>query len=295
MGLTISSSKTPIIAKPFIKWVGGKRQLLPELELRVPKSIDAYFEPFVGGGAMFFHLAERIGSCYLSDTNSDLIDTYKAIQSNPRGLISELRCHKNTKDHFEYVRGLDRCLDYADSRSFVEKAARFIYLNKTCFNGLYRVNSKGHFNSPFGRYKNPNIVDADNIFACNSVLCRPGVFLDKRSYCETLSDIKNISRTCGSVFVYLDPPYIPISPTSSFTQYSKGGFTVDDHKKLKTFCDTLSELGIKWMQSNSSAELVFSLYQDYFVEKMPVRRNVSASVSGRNVVYETIIRNYGDE
>lgn len=292
--MTLSGRTTThsVSAKPFVKWLGGKRQLLPELDARVPTNLDVYFEPFLGGGALFFHLCDRIKQAYLSDKNEELITAYRAIQSSPNQLIQELSKHKNTQEHFQQIRDADRDDDYRWNWSPLQKAARFIYLNKTCFNGLYRVNSQGQFNTPFGNYSNPKIVDAENIFACNTVLCRPGVFLDSKSYTSVLSDIKSLVNLGRSVFVYLDPPYVPLSVSSYFTQYTKDGFTMKDQIDLKSFCDSLTSLGVQWMQSNSSAPVVFELYKEYKIDTVSVKRTVSAIMSGRQSVSETIITNY---
>lgn len=279
-------------AKPFVKWIGGKRQLISEIDARLPEKLDVYFEPFLGGGALFFHLAHRINQAYLSDVNDELIKTYHAIQNQPDRLIQELLTHKNTEEHFIQIRDADRNVEYNWNWTPIQKAARFIYLNKTCFNGLYRVNSQGQFNVPFGHYTNPKIVDAENLSACNSVLCRPGVFLQTRSYLATLDEIHSLVNLKKDVFVYLDPPYIPISISSSFTQYTKDGFTMTDQQRLKNFCDSLSELGVKWMQSNSSAPIVFDMYKEYNIDTISVSRNVGASAQSRKQISETIIRNY---
>jgi DNA adenine methylase len=292
--MTLSSDKQQetLSAKPFVKWVGGKRQLLSELDSRVPENIDVYFEPFLGGGALFFHLANKISQAYLSDKNEELITAYHAIRSNPNNLIRELSTHKNTEEHFQQIRDADRDVDYKWNWSPIQKAARFIYLNKTCFNGLYRVNSSGEFNVPFGNYPNPKIVDEENIFACHQVLNQPGVFLQSRSYDSVYSDIQSLVNLGRSVFVYLDPPYIPLSVTSSFTQYNKDGFTMKDQKELLSFCDALTNIGVKWMQSNSSAPIVFDLYKKYKVDVVSAHRGVSANPLARKIVSETIIRNY---
>jgi DNA adenine methylase len=292
--MTLSSDKQQetLSAKPFVKWVGGKRQLLSELDSRVPENIDVYFEPFLGGGALFFHLANKISQAYLSDKNEELITAYHAIRSNPNNLIRELSTHKNTEEHFQQIRDADRDVDYKWNWSPIQKAARFIYLNKTCFNGLYRVNSSGEFNVPFGNYPNPKIVDEENIFACHQVLNQPGVFIQSRSYDSVYSDIQSLVNLGRSVFVYLDPPYIPLSVTSSFTQYNKDGFTMKDQKELLSFCDALTNIGVKWMQSNSSAPIVFDLYKKYKVDVVSAHRGVSANPLARKIVSETIIRNY---
>lgn len=292
MTLSGNTETQNLIAKPFVKWVGGKRQLIPELEVRLPEKLDVYFEPFLGGGALFFHLAHRISVAELSDINEDLILAFNAAQNNVSGLIEQLGQHKNTPEHFSQIRDADRDNEYKWSWTPIQKAARFIYLNKTCFNGLYRVNSEGHFNVSYGRYSNPKIVDAENLYACNSVLCRPGVSLSIKGYLDTLPKIGSFAKSGRSVFVYLDPPYIPISVSSSFTQYTKDGFSMKDQLQLKDYCDTLTSLGVKWMQSNSSAPIVFDIYKQYSIDRVSVQRNVSGGAQSRGPVDETIIKNY---
>jgi len=292
--MTLSSDKhqETLSAKPFVKWLGGKRQLLPELEARLPEKIDVYFEPFLGGGALFFHLASRIEQAYLSDKNEELITAYQAIRSSPNLLIKELAKHKNTEEHFQQIRDADRDADYKWNWSPIQKAARFIYLNKTCFNGLYRVNSSGEFNVPFGHYPNPKIVDEENISACHQVLNQHGVFIQPRSYDSVYAEVQSLVNLGRNVFVYLDPPYIPLSVTSSFTQYSKDGFTMKDQKDLKSFCDSLTNIDVKWMQSNSSAPILFELYKEYKVDVVSAHRGISANPLARKIVSETIVRNY---
>lgn len=279
-------------AKPFVKWFGGKRQLLPEIDSRLPDNLDVYFEPFLGGGALFFHLAHRIKQAHLSDINQELMNTYLAIKNNVPGLIDELSKHKNTTDHYFEIRDVDRDSDYTWNWSPLQKAARFIFLNKTCFNGLYRVNSQGHFNASYGNYTNPKIVDSENLYSCNVVLSHPSVTLKTATYSDSLDSIKKVVSQGREVFVYLDPPYVPISITSSFTQYSKDGFSMSDQIALKNYCDTLTSLGVKWMQSNSSAPIVFDMYKDYKIDTVSVKRNSGGSVHSRKTVDETIITNY---
>lgn len=283
---------THIDAKPFIKWVGGKRQLLTEINKRLPKNIDVYVEPFLGGGALFFQLANRISQAYLSDINEELILTYQTVQNNVDGLIQDLSLHKNTQEHFSYIRNADRNVDYKNVWTPTQKASRFIFLNKTCFNVLYRVNSSGYFNVPYGRYTNPKIVDEETLYACNFVLNKTKVTLTCNSYKESLSVIKSLIDVGRNVFVYLDPPYIPVSVSSSFTQYSKDGFSMSDQIDLKAYCDELTRLGAFWMQSNSSAPIVFDMYKECVVECVSVKRNISASKTSRGTINEVIITNY---
>lgn len=291
--ISTSDSTEQVVAKPFVKWLGGKRQLLPELEKRLPKTIDIYFEPFLGSGALYFHVAHRVKQAYLSDKNEELITAYKAIQTNPTRLIEELSKHKNTQEHFQQIRDADRDDDYRWNWSPIQKAARFIYLNKTCFNGLYKVNSQGQFDADFGNYSNPKIVDGQNISACNCVLTQTGVHIDSKSYESVLNEIRSLVNMGRNVFVYLDPPYIPLSISSTFTQYTKDGFSMKDHLALKTFCDDLSRMGVKWMQSNSSAPIIFDMYKEYTVETIVVPRKVSSRTSDSSAK-ETLIRNYSD-
>ncbi len=286
------AKNSEVAAKPFIKWVGGKRQLLPEIDVRLPSKLDVYVEPFLGGGALFFHLAHRIEQAYLSDINEELILAYQATQNNVSDLIQELSHHRNTPEYFSQIRNADRDGDYRWNWTPIQKAARFIYLNKTCFNGLYRVNSSGHFNVPYGKYTNPKIIDSENLYACNLVLSRPGVSINCSSYRDSLSTIQSLIDMGRSVFVYLDPPYIPLSVSSSFTQYSKDGFNMSDQDDLKQYCDVLTTMGVKWMQSNSSAPIVFDMYKHYVVDRVSVKRNVSASTLGRCTIDEVIVRNY---
>jgi DNA adenine methylase len=224
--------------------------------------------------------------------NEDLITAYDAIRLAPDKLIYELSQHKNTQEHFQQIRNVDRHDEYKWEWTPIQKAARFIYLNKTCFNGLYRVNASGHFNVPFGRYDNPKIVDVENIYACNSVLSNPCVSISTQSYCDSLKQIQTCVSSDKNVFVYLDPPYIPISVSSSFTSYTKDGFTMNDQLALKQYCDTLTSMGVKWMQSNSAAPVIFTMYSGYKIDTVAVQRKVSASSTSRTVVRETIITNY---
>lgn len=287
-----TTTKTQIPAKPFIKWVGGKRQLLEEIDARLPTGLDVYFEPFLGGGAVFFHVANKIKQANLSDVNEELINVYQTVQKNVSGLINELLTHQNTLEHFLKIRDIDRTANYKQNYTSLQKAARFIYLNKTCFNGLYRVNSQGFFNVPYGKYHNPKIVDVDTLYACNEVLSRVGIQLTNEPYQNSLSKIQTMVNLGRDVFVYLDPPYVPLNTTSSFTQYSKNGFSLSDHLALLSYCNILTNLGVKWMQSNSSASIVFEMYKDYKIETLEVKRSVGALAKSRARVYEVIITNY---
>jgi len=274
-------------AKPFVKWVGGKRQLLDELIQRLPTEFSGYFEPFVGGGALFWSLHSNTAvqdyrPC-IGDFNEELINAYQIIKKNPLELVAQLEQFVNTEEFYYEVRAWDRCNTYAQ-RSAVQKAARFIYLNKTGFNGLYRVNRKNQNNVPFGRYKNPKIVDKENILACSTVLQRTDIY---QGDFETLS-----TKVSEGDFVYLDPPYVPLTATSSFTGYTSDGFDLAMQKRLKKFCDLLTRQNVKFMLSNSSAPLVYELYADYQIDEVFAGRAINADASGRGKVLELIVRNY---
>jgi DNA adenine methylase len=264
--------------KPFIRWVGGKRQLLPELLPRVPDNYNCYWEPMLGGGALFFALQPEVA--HISDCNFELINAYQHIQNHPHDLIEELKNYPNEEDFYYAIR------ENHDPETPLKRAARFVYLNKTCFNGLYRVNKQGKFNVPYGHRKNIDVVSEENILACNQLLNTGKVHIG-------LSDFSNVAKLATkNDFVYLDPPYVPLSVTSSFTQYTVDGFNESDQERLLNMCNELTEKNVKWMQSNSSAPLVYDLYKDYTIEEVTAKRNISASVSGRKPVKEVIIKNY---
>ena len=241
-------------ARPFVKWVGGKRSLLPELMKRVPAEFNNYYEPFVGGGALFFALKNdgRInlaggggGQAYLSDINFDLIQTYQVIKRDPEPLIARLKQHarNHAKDYYYETRGQH------DLDDPVAIAARFIYLNKTCYNGLWRVNSKGEFNVPMGSYRNPSICDEVNLRACHIAL--QGVDVRMR-------DFRKLAAGDGD-FVYFDPPYQPLDSTS-FTSYAKSGFGADDQTALRNTCLALLERGAMVQCCPTATRNLFGLF-----------------------------------
>lgn len=279
-------------AKPFIKWVGGKRQIIGDIELILPPKIDVYIEPFLGGGALFFHLARRVDVAHLSDINGELINAYSVVRGDLDGLISELSKYQNTREEFEEIRSADRLDDYEKLWSPVSRAARFIYLNKTCFNGLYRVNAKGQFNNSYGYYEKPKILDVPTLHGCHQTLNGPAVELAVRGFDDTLKIAREASSEGKAVFVYLDPPYLPISDTSAFTQYTKEDFSYDDHVRLKGYCDQLTAHKIMWMQSNSCSPRVQTLYKDYRITEVYANRKISAHPKGRLPVQELLISNY---
>lgn len=276
--------KNRLIA-PFVKWVGGKRQLLSTIkEVMPPKnSFSSYCEPFIGGGALFFELEPTIA--VINDYNSELINVYKIIKNNVDALIEDLRTHYNNSEYFYKIRLQDR-EPLFNSLTDIQKASRFIYLNKTCFNGLYRVNSAGQFNSPFGRYKNPNIVNEPTLRAVSSFLNKSNVEILQGDYSKVLKLVDENS------FVYIDPPYHPLSETSNFTGYVPGGWTEKDQIRLKEACDDLTNRKVKFLLSNSSAKFIKNLYSDYEILTVNAIRSINSDATRRGDVEELLIKNY---
>lgn len=266
---------------PIVKWVGGKRQLMFELLKNMPKKYNHYFEPFIGGGALFFELQPE--QAYISDMNEELINLYSVVQNNVEELILDLEKHEVSKEYFLEIRNLDRTNAYKNL-SEVKKASRFIYLNRTCFNGLYRVNSQGQFNVPFGNYKNPRIIDERNLKNCSELLQKTEI------KCADFSTILN--KVQKGDFVYFDPPYVPLNETSSFTSYTKDGFDIDKQFKLREVCDELDSMGVMFMLSNSDTKFVNELYANYEIKKVFASRAVNANANGRGKITEVLVRNY---
>ena len=266
---------------PIVKWVGGKRQLMFELLKNMPKSYNRYFEPFIGGGALFFELQPE--NAYISDMNEELINLYTVVRDNVYELIDDLSKHEVSKEYFLEIRNIDRTEKYAEL-SNVERASRFIYLNRTCFNGMYRVNSQGQFNVPFGHYKNPRIIDENNLLNCSELLKKTEI------KCADFSEI--LTKVKKGDFVYFDPPYVPLNETSSFTSYTKDGFDIDMQIKLRDVCDELDSMGVKFMLSNSDTKLVKELYANYEIKKIFASRAINANADGRGKITEVLVRNY---
>lgn len=266
---------------PIVKWIGGKRQLMPTLLKNIPKKYNRYLEPFIGGGALFFKL--NPDNAYISDMNAELINLYCVVRDNVYELINDLCKHKNTKEYFTEIRNLDRSDDYAEL-SNIEKASRFIYLNRTCFNGMYRVNTQGQFNVPYGAYKNPKIVDRENLIQCSELFKKTEIL------CSDFSAV--LGHVNKDDFVYLDPPYVPINETSSFTSYTKDGFNDNMHIKLKEVCDELDSMGVKFLLSNSDTKLVHELYANYNVKKVYAVRAINSNADKRGKITEVLVRNY---
>lgn len=277
-------AKNKLIA-PFLKWVGGKRQIMSAIVKLLPPKINTltYYEPFVGGGALVFHLQPK--TAIINDSNPELINVYQVIKNNLAELIEDLKSHKNDPDYFYHIRGLDRAKGFKNL-SPVKRASRVIYLNKTCFNGLYRVNNSGEFNTPFGKYKNPNIVNEPTLKAVNKYLNENEISIINVDYEEVLKSIKK-----GS-FVYLDPPYHPLSAGSNFTGYVQGGWDMFDQIRLRECCDDLTQKGIKFLLSNSSADFIKDQYKKYNITTVKAIRAVNSDGDKRGEVDELLIRNY---
>lgn len=275
--------KNALVA-PIVKWVGGKRQLLQDLTPLFPKEITAYCEPFLGGGAVLFKLQPEVA--YINDINSDLMEVYEVIRDNVEELIEALSEHPNEKEHFYQVRDWDRNKEQYRQLSKVQKAARIIYLNKTCYNGLFRVNNSGEFNTPFGNYKKPNIVNAPVLTAVSQYFRQAQISFSSTDYAKVLSGIPS------DTFVYLDPPYDPVSVTANFTGYAKGGFDRDEQIRLRECCDDLDRRGIKFMLSNSATEFIRDQYKDYQITTVKAKRAINSKASRRGQVDEVVVRNY---
>ncbi len=262
-------------ARPFVKWAGGKRTLIPEIAQRLPDDFNVYWEPFLGGGAVFFALDSRIRSAHLSDVNQELALTYQVVRNSPHALVSKLEDHArlHSKDHYLRVRKMDGI------PSAIEVAARFIYLNKTCFNGLYRVNKSGQFNVPMGKYKNPTICDAENLHAASEVLHKAEV---------RLGDFAKIDPSNGD-FVYADPPY-----DGTFAEYDSGGFTDADQRRLRDAAVKWHRLGAAVMVSNADTPLIRDLYgrQPFTLHTVRAPRNINCKADGRGEVGELLITSY---
>ncbi|WP_288791940.1 DNA adenine methylase [uncultured Corynebacterium sp.] len=271
---------------PILKWVGGKRQLLPEIAKYVPDSYSLYVEPFLGGAAVLLH--EQPAQARVNDSNAELINVYKCVKESASELIETLEEHaqRNAEQGSEYyysVRALDRSEKYREL-SDVQRAARILYLNKTCFNGLFRVNSAGQLNVPYGKYKNPNIVNREQIFALEKYLNEAEVDMRCGDYKDCLVDLPQDG------FVYLDPPYMPLSQTSSFTGYTQEGFGYQDQAKLRDECFNLREQGIAFLQSNSDCEAIRELYKDFEIHTVSARRSVNSKAAKRGSITEVLIR-----
>ena len=268
---------------PFLKWVGGKRQLISEIDPLLPKRISTYYEPFVGGGAVFLH--RQPSKAVINDYNDELVNVYETIRDDIDELISDLATHENDPDYFYKIRALDRQEGF-DELSKVKRASRIIYLNKTCFNGLYRVNSSGEFNTPFGRYKNPNIINEPVLRAVSDYLNNNDITFKSGDFEDALKGIRK------GAFVYFDPPYDPVSKSSNFTGYVQGGFDDNEQIRLSEVCHKLNSKGIKFLLSNSATPFIKDLYKDFNIIEVGATRSINSVGSKRGEVMEVLVRNY---
>lgn len=235
-------------------------------------------------GAVLFELQPK--KAIVNDLNTELINVYQVIKDTPYELIEELKKFTNDEETFYTVRNIDRNKEKFDKLTNIQKAARIIYLNKTCFNGLYRVNSSGEFNSPFGRYKNPNIINDKTILAVNKYFNTADITLKNMDFEESIKDISK------GAFVYLDPPYDPVSKTSNFTGYNQGGFGDEEQIRIKNMCDELNKKGVKFLLSNSATPFIKELYKEYIIEIVNAKRSVNSKADKRGEIEEVLIRNY---
>lgn len=275
-------------AQPFLKWAGGKSQLLEQYEPFFPaEGGGSYYEPFAGSGAVFFHLRSRqdFARYHLAEINAALITCYRVVRDAVDDLLARLREHQaqHAEAYYYHVRAWDRTPEWAEA-SDVERAARLIYLNRTCYNGLWRVNSKGQFNVPIGRYKNPDIANEDRLRAASAAL--QGVTL-------AVEDFEGVLRRAErGDFVYLDPPYFPRSETANFTSYSAQDFGVYEHQKLALVYTELHRNGVRVMLSNSDTPFVRELYAGFRIETVQGRRAINSKADKRGPVSELVILNY---
>lgn len=269
---------------PIVKWAGGKRQLLDALVPLLPEQYSVYCEPFLGGGALLFNQCPAAARA--NDVNAELINLYEVVRSDVDNLVESLRLHKNEADYFYSIRNLDRDRERYAALSPVERASRILYLNKTCYNGLFRVNASGGFNTPFGKYKSPAILNESALRVMSGYLNSADIRFSSVDYAEVLDDLP------ADAFVYLDPPYHPVSATANFTGYTKGGFGEADQIRLKERCDELDRRGIKFMLSNSAAPLILGLYSRYTATTVRAPRHVNSNAAKRGGVDEVVVRNY---
>ena len=294
-------------AKPFIKWVGGKSQLIEQLDAKLPADFDSledvtYIEPFVGGGAMLFYMLQHypnINYAIINDINPDLTTCYCTVRDNPKELIASLQDIENTylslnteearKEFFMVVRNRynEKNLDP------IENTTKFFFLNKTCFNGLYRVNKKGLFNVPFGRYSNPTICNPETILKDSELLQKVEIL--NGDFEETFKYAQ------GNTLFYFDPPYRPLNDTSSFNNYAKEAFNDDAQIRLKKYCDRINDAGFKFMLSNSDGKSVNGednffdvLYAAYQIERVLASRSINSNPNKRGELTEILVRNYAD-
>jgi len=268
---------------PFLKWAGGKRQIVERILRIAPRSIETYYEPFVGGGAVFFALARepevRFKQAVLADANEDLVRCYQAVKDDVEGVIQELSAYRYDRDCYYELRQRD-----PEQMHPIQRAARLIYLNRCGYNGLYRVNSRGVFNVPFGRYKHVVVCDPDRLRAASKALRKATII------CADFA--KAVTKPKKTDFVYLDPPYVPLSATASFTAYARDGFEHHDQQRLANLLRSMGERGIPALLSNSYCAVTRELYQDLEIKRIAVRRAINSVATARGAVPEILVRSF---
>ncbi|MEA2097578.1 MAG: DNA adenine methylase [Patescibacteria group bacterium] len=274
-------------ARPFLKWVGGKKQIIPQIKQYIPRNYYRYFEPFIGGGALFFDLAPK--KAYVNDINEILISVYRNIKFHPHKVVKKLEDLQKTfyamneKERKLYFYEIRNVFNEKEDSSLI-KTTYLIFLNKTCFNGMYRENSKGQFNVPFGRYKNPKILDEKNILAVSKLLQKTTI--TNYSFEKAVKDAKE------GDFIYFDPPYHPLTITSNFTNYSNGGFNKEDQMKLRDVCINLDKRNCFVMLSNSNTQFIREIYHGFNQKTVLAARIINCKASGRGKINELLIMNY---
>ncbi len=277
--------------KPFLKWVGGKRELLPDLLRYIPLHFNTYYEPFLGGGALFWELASqgRFQEAYISDLNEELVNLYRVIRDQPGEFMKLMEftaaCYKTATDHRFFYNELRSGKTFQRDQIF--RAVRFLFLNKTCFNGLHRTNKKGEFNSPWGKEVDVSFYEAENLLACAELLRIVGIRNERYSWVDGCA-------VAGDV-VYFDPPYIPVSETSNFASYTADGFTLDDQERLARLFRRLSDRGVLVMLSNSDAPKIRELYDGFEIKIVRARRAVNSKGDARGAVNEVLVLGKGVE
>jgi DNA adenine methylase len=274
--------------KPFVKWAGGKRQLLPEIQKHLPEKFGSYFEPFLGGGALLFNLFSENKNLkgHVSDLNSDLVLSYVTIRDNLEGLLKSLQKHSDR--YFSDSESYYYSVRESNPKNQIEKVSRLLFLNRTCFNGLYRVNSKGKFNVPLGRYSHPNIVQEENLRSVNQFLNQNKITIKCQDFSSTIEKAKK------GDFVYFDPPYQPVSKTANFTSYTNGNFGLNDLKRLAKVSNQLAKKGVNVLLSNSSSKQVRDLFssKDWEINKIEANRAINSDSNKRTGHFELLIKNY---
>jgi DNA adenine methylase len=277
-------SESNKLVKPFLKWAGGKRQLVPEITARyLPRIYHTYYEPFLGAGALLLELQPQ--QAVVNDSNSELINCYEVIRDSVEELIEYLRQHKNEESYYYEIRAWDRVQEFKN-RTAIERASRIMFLNRTCYNGLFRVNSQGQFNVPFGSYRNPNLVNESTLRAVSQYLRQANVKILNLDFQAAVKEAK------PGDFVYFDPPYDPISTTASFTSYDTNGFSKEEQIRLKLTFDELTEKGCHVLLSNACTDFIVELYQSYRIEKVAAARAINSNALKRGKVDEVLVMNY---